>query len=199
MRTVFFDIDTQFDFLLPAGALSATGADRIVPAVARLNRYAAAHGIPVVSTVDAHAEDDLEFRSWPPHCVSGTLGQHKPDETLLERRVVIPNGDGPIAIGGAQQILLEKQTVDVFQTRTVTPLLELLAADRYVIYGVVTEVCVLFAARGLLRTGKPVTVVRDAIQSLTDEAGDRALREIEAAGGELAPASVITAKIRGSA
>jgi len=46
MNTVFFDIDSQLDFLFPAGALYVPGAERIVPAIARLNRFAAAHGIP---------------------------------------------------------------------------------------------------------------------------------------------------------
>ena len=69
------------------------GAERIVPAIARLNRFAAAHGIPVVSTTDAHAEDDPEFAAWPPHCVAGTLGQRKAEATLLDRRVVVPNRD----------------------------------------------------------------------------------------------------------
>ena len=77
MKTVFFDIDTQSDFLYPAGALYVPKAERIVPAVARLNRFAAEHGIPVISTVDAHAENDAEFAQWPPHCVAGTLGQRK--------------------------------------------------------------------------------------------------------------------------
>ena len=35
MKTVFFDIDTQLDFLYPAGALYVPGAERIVPAIAR--------------------------------------------------------------------------------------------------------------------------------------------------------------------
>ena len=74
MNTVFFDIDSQLDFLYPAGALYVPGAERIVPAIARLNRYAAAHGIPVVSTTDAHTEDDPEFQIWPHHCVAGNVG-----------------------------------------------------------------------------------------------------------------------------
>ena len=41
MKTVFFDVDTQLDFLYPAGALYVPGAERIVPAIARLNRFAA--------------------------------------------------------------------------------------------------------------------------------------------------------------
>jgi nicotinamidase/pyrazinamidase len=63
---------------------------------------------------------------------------------------------------------------------------ERLNADRYVVYGVVTEICVLSAVRGLLKTGKPVTVVTDAVTALTAEASARALEEIRAGGGRLA-------------
>ena len=41
-------------------------------------------------------------------------------------------------------------------------------ADRYVVYGVVTEICVKLAAFGLLKTGKRVEIVTDAIRSLND-------------------------------
>jgi len=99
MKTVFFDIDSQLDFLYPAGALYVPNAERIVPAIARLNRFAAAHGIPVVSTTDAHAEDDPEFAVWPPHCIAGTWGQHKAEATLLDDRIVIPNRDCALAQG----------------------------------------------------------------------------------------------------
>src|ERR1041384_3260541 len=91
MKTVFFDIDSQLDFLYPAGALYVPKAERIVDAISRLNRYAAGQGIPVVSTTDAHSENDPEFQIWPHHCVAGTNGQRKAEATLLERRVVIPN------------------------------------------------------------------------------------------------------------
>jgi nicotinamidase/pyrazinamidase len=186
MKTVFIDIDTQLDFLYPAGALYVPGAERIVRAIARLNRYAAQRGIPVVSTTDAHFEDDVEFKTWPRHCVAGTLGQHKAEPTLLEKRVVIPNRACDLAIENAQQIVVEKQTVDAFAAPNLSRILESLAADRYVLYGVVTEICVLYAARGLLKTGKPVIVMTDAIEGLNPADSQRALEEIQAAGGTLA-------------
>ena len=196
MKTVFFDIDTQLDFLYPAGALYVPGAERIVPAIAHLNRFAAQRGMPVISTTDAHLEDDVEFRTWPRHCVAGTIGQHKVEPTLLEKRVVIPNRAcdlaGALTIDGAQQIVIEKQTVDAFTAINLSGILEQLQADRYVIYGVVTEICVLNAARGLLKTGKPVVVVTDAIEGLKAEDSARALAEIRAAGGTLATLAQIT-------
>lgn len=171
MRTVFFDIDTQLDFLYPSGALYVPKAERIVPAVARLNRFAEASGCTVVSTVDAHAEDDREFAAWPPHCVAGTFGQRKPESTLLH---------------SARQIVFEKQTVDVFECHDIHPLLARLDAERYVVYGVVTEICVLAAVRGLLKTGKPVTVVADAVESLRAEDSERAFAEMRAGGARVA-------------
>lgn len=182
MKTAAFDIDTQLDFLYPAGALYVPGAEAIAAHIAALNRWAAGHGIPVVSTMCAHAEDDPEFRSWPPHCVRGTTGQQKPAATLLDRRVTVP-GASPTAIAGAAQILFEKQSVNVFDSPHLPALLEALAADRYLVYGVVTEICVQHAAFGLLATGKPVTIVRDAVRSLNSEAAAAMFHEWEHRGG----------------
>jgi nicotinamidase/pyrazinamidase len=149
VRTVFLDIDTQLDFLYPAGALYVPGAERIVPAIAELNRFAAAHHIPLLSTVDAHAENDVEFRTWPAHGVAGALGQRKPAETLVGQR------------------LIEKQSVDCFTVPELAPLIRSLHADRFVVYGVVTEICVLHAARGLQQFGKPIVIVADAVKELS--------------------------------
>lgn len=185
MKTVFFDIDTQIDFLFPAGALYVPGAERLLPALQRLNQYAAAHGIPVVSTMDAHSETDPEFRQWPPHCVVGTAGQQKLAETLLERRVVVPAAPGGCPLDNAQQIIVEKQALDLFTNPNLPRLLEQLNADRYVVYGVVTEYCVRCALLGLQRPGKRVELVTDAIQSLDHDAARRTLDEFTAAGGRL--------------
>jgi nicotinamidase/pyrazinamidase len=192
MTTVFVDVDSQLDFLYPAGALYVPHAERIVPAIAHLNRYAAQRGIPVISTADAHFEDDPEFRVWPRHCVAGTLGQRKQESTLLERRVTIPNRDCELAIEGAQQIIVEKQTVDVFAAPNLARVLQRLPAGRYVVYGVVTEICILYAARGLLELGKPVIVVTDAIATLKAEDSARALAEIRSLGGKFAELGEIT-------
>jgi nicotinamidase/pyrazinamidase len=186
MSAIFIDVDTQLDFLYPAGALYVPNAERLVPTLAHLARYAAHHGIPLISTVDAHTENDPEFRAWPKHCVAGSIGQHKAEATLLSRRAVVPNREGDFDIDGAPQIVVEKQTVDAFQTRTFARIVRSLNPDRFVVYGVVTEICVLHAVRGLMHFGKPLTVVIDAIQSLTAQASREALDEIRAAGGVLA-------------
>ena len=167
MTTVFFDIDTQIDFMFPSGALYVPGAERIVPIVAELNRKAPL----VISTMCAHAEDDPEFAVYGHHCVVGTVGQQKPAATLL--------GDPE------RQILIAKQQLNVFSVPELMPLLDRLNADRYVVYGVVTEICVEFAAMGLLSTGKRVEIVTDAVRSLDDSKAAKMFDRFTAAGGHL--------------
>jgi nicotinamidase/pyrazinamidase len=192
MKTVFFDVDTQSDFLYPAGALYVPGAETIVGRVAALNRYAAAQGIVVVSDMDAHAEDDHEFKTWPPHCVAGTAGQQKPAATLLEKRAVVPNGPCEVKLNGVEQLLLEKQSLDCFTNVNLPKLLERLGAERYVVYGVVTEICVKCAAWGLLKTGKRVELVTDAVRSLDKSAAKQMMSEFTAAGGVLTTVAEVT-------
>lgn len=153
MKTVFFDVDTQLDFVAPAGALYVPGAENILPAIGVLNRFGIASGATVISTMDAHSENDAEFRSWPPHCVVGTTGQCKPAITLT--------GDG-------RQIFLPKVTVDCFTNPDLEGILRSLNAERYVVYGVVTEICVRNAIVGLRRLGKPVLVVTNAVRHLSE-------------------------------
>jgi len=168
MKTVFFDVDTQLDFLYPAGALYVPGAEKIVPALARLTRFAVANQIQIISTADAHAEDDPEFKFWKPHCVVGTVGQQK-----------------AAPVSNAGQIIIEKQNVDCFTNPTLRPLLERLSADRYVVYGVVAEVCVRHAIFGLLDTGARVEVVTDAIKSIDADKEREMLDAFQKSGGYL--------------
>jgi nicotinamidase/pyrazinamidase len=192
MKTVFFDVDTQIDFLYPAGALYVPGAERVVERIAALNRFAGAQAMVVISTMDAHAEDDREFQSWPPHCVAGTAGQQKPAATLLDRRSVAPNAAWSVALDGAQQILLEKQALDCFTNVNLAELLEHLGAERYVVYGVATEICVRLAAEGLLHTGKRVELVTDAVRGLDDGAAAAMMAAFTARGGVLTTVAQVT-------
>ena len=186
MRTVYIDVDTQLDFLCPAGALYVPGAEEIVTAVAALNRHAAEQGFPLISTTDAHAEDDIEFRTWPSHCIRGTLGQRKAVATLLADPVVVPFSRVVPDFQSGKQFIVEKTSLDPFSNPNLEALLKVLNADRYVVYGVVTEICVRLAAQGLLeRTGKPVEIVEDAVRHLNEAERDRTFAALVAAGATL--------------
>ena len=191
MKTVFFDVDTQIDFLFPAGALYAPGAERTVGTIGRLNQLAGANNITVVSTADAHTENDPEFQQWPAHCVKGTAGQCKPSGTLLESRAVIPWEQVYAPRPNAQQIILEKIVLDCFLNPNLPRLLEQLDSDRYVVYGVVTEICVRHATIGLLKTGKRVELVTDAVCALNEADGDAMKKDFESRGGVLTSSASI--------
>ena len=162
----FFDIDTQIDFMFPAGALYAPCAERLLPAIARLNAHATKNGIPLISTMCAHPEDADEFKTWPPHCIVGTIGQQKPASTLQPA-----------------QIVLEKNDIDMFSNPALVPLLDSLGIDECYVYGVVLEVCVRCAVSGLLKTGRKVKLVSDASIHFDAQAGAKALEEFKTAGG----------------
>lgn len=196
MNTVFIDVDTQLDFLCPAGALYVAGAESIVDTVARLNHAAATRRIPLLSTADAHAEDDPEFRTWPGHCIRGTLGQRKPAATLLEQPLVVPCSGkfrGPAA---AKQFIVEKTALDAFTNPNLPDLLKALDARRYIVYGVVMEICVALAAHGLLSLpGSRVEIVTDAVRHLDKKNRDSAFSDLLARGGVLTTSAALLGSI----
>lgn len=188
---IFWDVDTQVDFLSPKGKLYVPGSEAIVPTLQRLTQWAADHQVLVVASVDAHHADDAEFRQWPPHCVVGTAGQQKIPATKLPRPLVLPNrpADIPADLSLWQQVILEKQQLDVFTNPNTKSLIERLGRPDVVLYGVVTELCVAAAARNLLREGCRVTLVEDAIAAIDTAKSQSCLDEFAGLGAQLASAS----------
>jgi len=180
----FFDIDTQMDFLYPAGALyGGPGSESLIPRVAALNRFAGAHGIPLVSTVCAHVEAAAEFKVWPPHCIAGTWGQKKPAALLLDKQVVVPSRPVELNLAGARQILLEKDDLDLFTNPNAVDVLDVLDIDECIVYGAFTEYCVKCAVMGLMKWGRNVRLVLDATAALDEAAGMEVLKTFLAEGG----------------
>src|SRR5947209_10447735 len=92
MQTVFFDIDTQYDFMDPKGKLYAPGAEEIVPNLMEIFALAERQRITTISSVDAHTPDDPEFKQFNAHCVAGSAGQKRvlADRPHLPLRVIHP-------------------------------------------------------------------------------------------------------------
>jgi len=195
MSLLFWDVDTQVDFMDPGGKLHVPGAEKMIPNIQRLNQWAASHQIQVVSSTDAHQPDDPEFRDYPPHCLEGTPGQKKVPGTVLEKHLVVPNRKSrlPADFAGYQQIIIEKQALDVFTNPNIEALLERLGNDREIIlYGVVTEICVDRAARGLISRRYKVNVVEDAIRHLDQEKACATVEEVRRHGGRVMRTEEVT-------
>jgi nicotinamidase-related amidase len=109
----------------------------------------------------------------------------------------VPAAMLPADLSPYQQIVLEKQTLDVFQTFHADELVEQLGAEpEFVVFGVVTEYCVSCAVRGLLQRKRRVAVVRDAIETLALEVGEKTLAEFRSLGVRLVTTDEVLAQMK---
>ncbi len=191
MRTVFWDVDTQFDFMMPEGKLYVKGAERLLPNLASLTEHARRAGIRVVGSVDAHRLTDRElqpphdFRStYPPHCLRGTPGAEKvpataPRDPLWIESEPYPPGELEAALDRHRgEVFFRKQEFDVFSNPNVDRVLDRLAPEQVVVYGVALDVCDRYAVEGLLARRIPrIALVADAAAAIYPEDGERLLKE----------------------
>jgi len=190
---VYWDVDTQVDFMLPGGKLYVPGAEKLIPNLKRLVDAARDGRVFLASDADVHSPDDEEFQHWPPHCLRGTPGAEIIPETLTDNYVRIANraeARVPAEPRKYKQVILEKQTLDVFDNPHTETVLERLAprgakGPEFFVFGVVTEYCVRLAAKGLLERGHRVALVTDAIETLKPEDGKRAVEELTRMGARL--------------
>lgn len=186
---IFWEVDVQRDFVLPGGRLYVPGAEKLLPNIRRLTDAARQNKVFLVSHGDFHTPDDPEFKIFPPHCVKGTPGSELVPEAITENVVQLPNEPEarlPENLHKYQQVLLEKQTLSIFESRHADAILEKLGSQpEYVVFGVVTEYCVALAVRGLLQRGRRVAVVTDAIETLKKAEGEKAVAEFVRLGARL--------------
>ena len=208
--TIFWEVDVQNEFMLPGGKLYVAGAEKIIPNVSRLVDACRNGLVFLVSSADAHSPDAWEFSKWPTHCLKGTPGAELIPEARALNRLVIPTQSGfptPQDPTVYQQVILEKNTLDVFDNPNTDVLLGQLSAAglsafgsdvEFVVFGVATEYCVRLTIEGLLRRSRRVSVVTDAIQSLVPAKGAQILKELQSRGTRLLTTEQVLAAIRHS-
>jgi nicotinamidase/pyrazinamidase len=174
--TILWDVDTQFDFMLPGGKLYVPGAEKTVPAMKRLVDAAREAGIVHVASADDHELTDAEISAepdfittYPPHCLRGTRGARKIPETDQEDPVPLALEPVPDRYLEGREFLLLKKNFDVFTNPHTERLLERLDPDEIVVFGVATDVCDDAAIRGFLARGLKVRFVEDAARGLDDD------------------------------
>ena len=186
---IFWEVDAQRDFMLPGGKLYAPGAEKLLPNIRRLTDAARQGRVFLVSHGCFHTANDPEFKIFPPHCVKGTAGAELVPEALTENVARVPNeaeAKLPEDLSKYQQILLEKQTLNIFESRHADALVRRLGSQaEFAVFGVVTEYCVSFAAKGLLQRGRRVAVVEDSIETLKPEDGKKTIAELEQLGARM--------------
>jgi nicotinamidase/pyrazinamidase len=191
-RVIFWDVDTQYDFMRADGKLYVPDAEHIGGNLKRLTDYAHDHGIRIVASADDHVASDPEISdqpdwktTFPPHCMRGTPGQKKIPETALRNPFVIePARLEPKALADRARayqgdILFHKHRFDVFTNENVPAVLDVLRPDDIVLYGVATDVCDKAAVEGLLAR-LPHTrlfVVTDAVKGIDKDVSEQLLKE----------------------
>jgi nicotinamidase/pyrazinamidase len=186
-NVIFWDVDTQKDFLIPGGRLYIRGAEKILTNLHELTVWAGAHQIPIISSACAHRPGDPELKTYGQHCMAGTPGQQKVRETLLASRFTVPNRPIELPqVKSFQQIIIEKQHFDVFTNpNTDRVLLEFPAHSLILLYGVTTDICVAHAANALIERGHRVALVADAVAALDTRKAEVFLESFQERGGTL--------------
>lgn len=158
-------IDMLNDFISQEGSLVVPGADRIVPRIARILEEARRQGVTVVYVADAHREDDLEFRHWPPHAIAGSWGGE-----VVEGLKPVP-----------ADYLIPKRRYSAFFGTDLDNYLRELGIRKLYLTGVLTNICVYATALDACMRNYEVAVFGDAVASLSEETDEfvfRQLREV---------------------
>ena len=62
---IFWDVDTQFDFMRPEGKLYVPGAEEIIDKVSQIRKFALENGYSIIADIDFHTVEDDEISDSP--------------------------------------------------------------------------------------------------------------------------------------
>jgi nicotinamidase/pyrazinamidase len=187
---VFWDVDTQYDFMHADGKLYVPDSEQIIPNLKRLTDCAHTKGIRIIASADDHVPGHRELsatpdwkQTFPEHCMRGTKGQAKIPETRLHEPLVIePGREDPDALADRVRahpgdILFHKHWFDVFTNPNIETVLGILAPGTVVLYGVAQDVCDKYALEGLLKHHSQLRLfaVSDAMKPIDRDMAQRLL------------------------
>jgi len=161
-RAALLVIDMLNDFI--KGNLSSPRFSKVVPCISKLTSWARERSIPVVYICDSHVPNiDRELRLWGPHAIRGSWGA----EIIEELR---PRG--------GDFVILKRRYSGFFETE-LDLLLRELGVDTVILTGISTDVCVLHTAADAFFRGYNVVVVKDCVESFTEEGQRWGLKYME--------------------
>ncbi len=174
---IFWNVDTQFDFVDTKGKLYVSGAELLKPIWQEITKLAADKNIKVVNTADFHYSNSAELSdnpdfvsTFPQHCMANTPGADYVAETQPDNPAVFEWDKQYLTldeVNTKRNIVLRKDAFDVFVGNPHTEsIVEILAPKTVVVYGVTTNVCVKAAVDGLATRVDKVYVIEDAIKEL---------------------------------
>ena len=171
-------IDVQKDFC-PGGALPVEGGDEIVPVINRWIAAAVAKGVPVYASRDWHPMGHPSFRErggrWPPHCIQDSDGAkiHQ-DLALPDSTIIVTKG-----------VRLDQDQNSAFDQTGLAVQLRKDSIRRLWVAGLAEDVCVLATVLDARREGFEVVLIQKATCPITLEGGEKARRQMQAAGARI--------------
>lgn len=182
MSKVLLVIDMLNDFIDPAGSLYCGEAARkiIAPIEKRVSDYVK-NSEPVIFICDAHAEDDLEFKQFPPHALKASWGAKVIPELLK-----LSDGKGKFCFVKKQRYSgfygtdLEKMLGHIAEEQRKN-LLEL----QVEVVGVCTNICVLYTVEELRNRNMETIVWAEEVASFDSSAHALALEQMRTVLGAL--------------
>ncbi|UCF15287.1 MAG: isochorismatase family protein [Phycisphaerales bacterium] len=178
--TVFWDVDTQFDFMRPEGKLYVPGAETIIDKVSEVRRFALDAGYSIIADVDWHSADDDEIsdtpdfeRTFPPHCMAGEPGSERvgylgelPIEYIPIEKMNAEDLRGLVA-GDQFHVVIKKDELDVFSNPNTGELVKMVEPKKVIVFGVALDFCVSCVVHGLSRFADiELCVLTDAVKGL---------------------------------
>ena len=186
--TALIVVDVQNDFAEPQGNLYVQGGEQVVPVINDEVVKAAASGARVAYTADWHPDSTPHFQKdggiWPVHCVGDTWGAEFHEHLVVDGPVVRKGTNGEDGYSGFT--MQDPVTLEPTRTR-LAEILDDWGIERVVVVGLATDYCVKATALDAIDLGFRVQLLTEAVRAvnLSDGDGERALAEVEAAGGEL--------------
>lgn len=177
---LFWNVDTQKDFVSPKGKLYVKDAEKLRTKWGILTQLAKEKIIRVINTADYHYFNSAELDSnpdyihtFPQHCMSNSRGaefvkETRPQEPIIfnwnKEYLITPE---VLDINSNRNFVIRKDMFDVFAGNPWTSkILDLLSPKTVIVYGVTTNVCVDAAVNGLVSRVENVIVIKDAIKEL---------------------------------
>ncbi len=174
-QTIFYDINTQRDFILHDGKFHIEGAEKLVPVWKAITQLARDQKVQIVCSVDCHVPGDTQLKSWggpyPDHCMAGTPGQRKIDETaplnplMLENREYTPDEIKQVLDHEGEIVFRRQQFEKLADNAHLSAILRLVLRPfkDIVMYGVYMESCVDREISALIGVGPKLHIITDAV------------------------------------
>jgi len=181
---IFFDVDTQNDFMNKDGALYVPDAESLKPNLKKLTQYALENDIKILGSIDKHfgteeykgREGELQKYGgpFPDHCMKLTPGINKIpetsviDSTFIENKLKGSYDDSELKtiVNSHTAVFFEKQSYDVATNPNFERVIKMLGVKKAYVSGVAEDYCVSAAVLAMRKMGIEVVLIMDAMKGV---------------------------------